>query len=441
MTTATIARPAAHAAARERGEARPFAGRAFAAYLVLAAALAPFVVPPGPAQLALLDGFNLLAIAAFLGIAFARRVPVVLPFFLSVCVIAVGSLLATTNAVSVGSAALSLAQDAYLYLWLVALVAIMSRHGDLRTFRLAWVLVGNVIAVVFLVQAWQAGAFPSQLLAAEGFRPAGTFYGANMGADYLVATFFIALSLWGQVRRLVLVPSFGLLLLALLVTKSNGSLIALVAGLAGAAVLWALRGRVARTARLGAIALVLCAGLLAAWVATEWGPGAGGLAAAGRGSILGRMEKSSAGRSAIWGSLGQQLARNPLGIGPGNSVHQAVAIGQRVRPGTSLQSKEAHSDYMGYAVERGPIGLLGLLLFTAAGIVLVHRARPPLDADAAARRRLDVLRAAFIGGLLASAVHSAVIEKLHFRHAWLFLATACAVTAGASFRPQGRETP
>jgi O-antigen ligase len=141
------------------------------------------------------------------------------------------------------------------------------------------------------------------------------------------------------------------------------------------------------------------------------------------------MGKSSAGRQEIWGQLGGRLVRNPLGIGPGNSVLQSVAIGHRVRPGTSFQSKEAHSDYIAYAVERGPLGLAGHLLWVAAGLALVLGGRGPAP-------RLDWLRAAFAGGLVATAVHSAVIEKLHFRHYWLFLALACATMAASRFRPE-----
>jgi O-antigen ligase len=154
------------------------------------------------------------------------------------------------------------------------------------------------------------------------------------------------------------------------------------------------------------------------------------------------MEKSTAGRKEIWSQLGAQLVRHPLGIGPGNSVLQSVPIGHRVRPGTSFQSKEAHSDYIAYATERGPIGLLGHLLWVAAGIALVLRgsagsgdARRGPAIDLASVRRADWLRAVFVGGLIASAVHSVVIEKLHFRHYWLFLALACAMAAASRLRP------
>jgi hypothetical protein len=36
-------------------------------------------------------------------------------------------------------------------------------------------------------------------------------------------------------------------------------------------------------------------------------------------------------------------------------------------------------------------------------------------------------------------VHSLVIEKLHFRHYWLFLALACALAAGERFRGEDRS--
>ena len=36
--------------------------------------------------------------------------------------------------------------------------------------------------------------------------------------------------------------------------------------------------------------------------------------------------------------------------------------------------------------------------------------------------------------------YTTVIEKLHFRHYWLFLALACALAAGERFRPGARRT-
>jgi O-antigen ligase len=440
MTTATWSLPAPSARAAAL-PADPLAGRGWNRYLVLVALLVPFVVPVGPAQLAVLDLLNLAALVVFAAAVVGGRVPVVAPFAPAVLLIAIGSLLAVTNAESAAASALSLAQDAYLYAWFVLLVAVMSRHGDLVAFRVAWVLVSVAIAVLCMVQAATAGAFPGNLLAAQGFRPAATFYGPNMAADFLVLGVFVGLSLLGRGRALWLVAAVAVLLVGLLTTKSNGSLVSLVAGLGAAAVTWALRRDGSVIRRIGAMTLLLAAGLLGAWAHVEWGGGGGVSSALERESILGRMDKSSAGRQRIWNQLGRQLREHPLGIGPGNSALQTVEIGHRVRTHGSFQSKEAHSDYIGYAVERGPIAVAGLVLWTVLPVVLVLGARrvsrpgadPKRERDE--RRRLDVLRAAFVGGLIATAVHSTVIEKLHFRHYWIFLALACAATAGATFRP------
>jgi O-antigen ligase len=426
----SLAFPASAVPAQVRARAVALAGRGWKAYLVAAALLIPVVLPPGPMQLALLDLVNLLALFAFAILVITRRVRVVLPFVVPVLFIGAGSLLAITNAVSATASAVSLLQDLYLYSWFVMLVAVMARQGDLAGFRLAWVLAADVSALVVIGQAMAAGAFPAHFFAAEGFRPAGTFYGANMCADYLLLSVFVALSLWPRTGRPFLVFSALLMVVGLVVTKSNGSLGALAVGGAATALVWLLSRSGSRLRAAGALAVVAGLVLFATWAFDEWGSSAR-IAASGKATVLGRMSKSSAGRKEIWSNLGTQMKRHPLGIGPGNSVLQAVPIGHRERPGMSFQAKEAHSDYVAYAIERGPIGLVGHLLWVLAGLALVFQG--------AGMSRQKLLRAAFVGGLAASAVHSLVIEKLHFRHYWLFLALACALAAGERFRPEARE--
>lgn len=426
----SLAYPTTAVPAQARSHAVALAGRGWKTYLVVAALLIPVVLPPGPMQMALLDLVNLLALFAFAILVITRRVRVVLPFVVPVLFIGAGSLLAITNAVSATASAVSLLQDLYLYSWFVMLIAVMARQGDLTGFRLAWVLAADVSALVVIGQAMAAGAFPAHFFAAEGFRPAGTFYGANMCADYLLLSVFVALSLWPRMGRPFLVLSAALMVVGLVVTKSNGSLGALAVGGAATALVWALSRNGSRLRAAGALAVVAGLVLFATWAFDEWGSSAR-IAASGKATVLGRMSKSSAGRKEIWSNLGTQMKRHPLGIGPGNSALQAVPIGHRERPGMSFQAKEAHSDYVAYAIERGPIGLIGHLLWLFAGLALVLKG--------AGMSRQKLLRAAFVGGLAASAVHSLVIEKLHFRHYWLFLALACALAAGERFRPEARE--
>jgi hypothetical protein len=115
-----------------------------------------------------------------------------------------------------------------------------------------------------------------------------------------------------------------------------------------------------------------------------------------------------------------------------------VSIGERERR-DSYQSKEAHSDYLAYTIERGPLGLLGLVVMTVMGFAYVFgywRKSPHRGVRA---RRATRWTACMAGALTASAVHSAVIEKLHFRHFWLFFAMVCASTYAAQLRAERRR--
>jgi len=96
--------------------------------------------------------------------------------------------------------------------------------------------------------------------------------------------------------------------------------------------------------------------------------------------------------------------------------------------GDSFRGKEAHSDYLAYAVERGPIGLAGLFLLLGAAYARVIRGRRRI-AVRVAGPSATTLWAACIGALVATTVHSLVIEALHFRHLWFSLAIICALTS------------
>jgi len=235
---------------------------------------------------------------------------------------------------------------------------------------------------------------------------------------------FMLLSLEGGVARFVRVLAGLLLVLGWITTKSNGPLFALAAGFAT----WGwMRAReldlpASRLAGSACLALALVA--VPAWLVSETGWGGTWVQAIAQRTVLARIEHSSEGRERIWHRLQHSLASSPLGIGPANSSEQEVEIGERERKST-LDAKEAHSDYVSYAVERGPLGFAGLL----AGIVVlgvrVLRRRP--DEVGASR----AVRAACAGAFVALLVESTVIEQLHFRHLWWFLAWMWSATAAS----------
>ena len=135
---------------------------------------------------------------------------------------------------------------------------------------------------------------------------------------------------------------------------------------------------------------------------------------------------------ATGGSLGTLL-----GIGPGNSASLTMGLADRERP-DSYRSKEAHSDYLAFAIERGPlgiVGLLGLLAALFAQVAVYWRASRRTSGGAPRRARLWT--AAMLAVLAGSVVHSLVIEKLHFRHYWLFIALLCASALISTGRTAG----
>lgn len=149
--------------------------------------------------------------------------------------------------------------------------------------------------------------------------------------------------------------------------------------------------------------------------------------------FTGRVEHSYESRVRIWSLLRETYTRSPLGIGPGNSRAIVVRVGERERP-ESFMSKEAHSDYLGYAIERGPIALLGMFLLLGEAFGRLAGFRRRETPGTGPERWGGAFAAAIFAGLVASCVHSLVIEKLHFRHFWFYLAILCAVTGQFGWR-------
>ncbi len=401
-------------------------GGGWRAYLVVAVILTPLCVPSGPGQTALLDAVNLAALLVFVFAVLLPGAPLRVPFAGPVFLVAFGSLLAMTNAESVPQAMLAVAQDVYLFAWLIMVAFLVRSTADLKAMRVAWVATACVVALVAVGQLLlHTGGSVAGLLGSRGLRPSGTLYNPNMLADYLVGSLFVAMSLAHELPRAVRWGSYALLALGLVVTKSNGGMVSLAAGF----VVWAfVRAFTTRTpfARVAAVAGLLAAStLLGGWLYEEWGVGRTLLSSLRQHTFAGRMEHSSESRLRIWDTLERSYARSPLGIGPGNSGAQTLSIGDRERPG-SLQSKEAHSDYLAFAIERGPLGLAGLLLVTALTFATLGSYWKHARRLRGQVRGASTWTAAMAAAMAASAVHSAVIEKLHFRHFWLLLAMVCA---------------
>jgi O-antigen ligase len=409
-------------------------------YLVLAVALAPVVVPTGPAELAILDAFNVIALVAFTVQFLTGRVELKLPFAAGALAITVGSLIAIVNAENVPAAMLALSQDAYLYLWFILLVSVMSVRGDLVGLRIAWVVVGCAEAFIAFALLAQRGVMSFGAMAGpKGARALGTFYDPNMCADYLGMSLFILLTLEGHVSRVLRWAAAAILFAAIVATKSNGGALSLVSGLA----VWGLvRARTARIPMPAVAGMVLVFGSLfaaGAWMSSSLGIGTHALQSLTSHSFVARAEHSSQGRFKIWRQLEASLRKAPLGIGPGNSRWMPVTVEGRERP-HSMYSKEAHSDYLAYAIERGPLAALALLALVVQAFFMVRRVWLRRSRGGRGDNKAGALVAGLAGALTCSVVHSLTLERLHFRHFWLLLALIAAL-AEAARRPRTHSVP
>ena len=417
--------------------------RGWGLYLMVAAVLVAFVAPADESQtrLVTIDPINAVAVIVFLAAALVYRIPVRLYFAFPVLLILAGSAFAFGNASSVILCALVVVKEAYLYIWFLVLVALMRPRGDLKGIRLAWLWTALLIALfVFVKVVTKPGFSPGSLFNRLAGREEGTFANENMFVDYLMFSIFILLGFAGRFRWWLLAPSLMLLSVAVLTTKSNGGLVSVLAGLTTwvLVLVWA---RTARRARLaGGLAFGLAVAAVAMWFLAESGLGYGPIQGQAVQRVVERMHQSAETRGQIRQHLLEDWMRTPMGIGPGGSAAEGLPVGED-RKGGVLRRSWPHSDYLGYLVERGPIALLGLLLCIGQAFVMVLRSRQRLSDLVGSPRVGASLWAAFLGALVATSVHSLVIDKLHFRHFWLFLAILTAMTSAEAAVQQSTTAP
>jgi hypothetical protein len=305
-------------------------------------------------------------------------------------------------------------KDAYLYVWLVSLAAVFQSvdERDQRAFLLAWCAGAGVNAVLIVAQFVHpplltlfgdvSGADPGR----DFYRPSGLLANSNAAATFQVLAFVPLVLL--RPRAWILVPMLALGTAAVLCTGSMGAAVALASGVAVGLVVVLLFSADAGTVAGLTLRSILAAVLGLACVAMLMRGGAE-FNERYQSVSWGRGERSAEGRFELWNRGADTLMADlPLwGIGP-----------DRFR---QIEGSEMHNDFLGFAVERGLLGLLGLCLFGALAVVRsielfrIERAR--------GRFRTAVFPAALAAMLAASMTH----EVFHSREIWLMLAVQEAV--------------
>jgi O-antigen ligase len=416
--------------------------------------LLPLLVPRGPGNTSPADLFAavflLLALLAL--VQRGRRLRVPAPG--AIALVLVGSLVALALSGQPDIGLLTLLVDTYLLLLFITIPNHLSGEQAERLLRLL-LIVWTVAALAWaaLLLAGYFHLLPQGIehllqVRANSRRGAGASRNnPNLAGSYMLTSFFVLLaSPWPRGRPLRLLAA-GWLLWAMFVTGSLGGLLGLVAGCAA----WALGiymrgGRTAGQARgLAGVALLLGALGLAGLVVAAGVPrpslaGVSTVSQQAKGGTLnnsvGRADKSFAGRLVLWSEAVIKTGpRAIVGVGPGEAKNELeISNGSVNRKTGTLTTHSLHSDFLGFLIERGILGLAGLLLLYGA---LARRAWRVLVVG----RRCRIGVAALGAAVVANAADSFFHETFHFRHVIVLfglLWVAAELTAPA---PEPAATP
>jgi len=389
-------------------------------------ALLPLLVPRGPAQSAPVDAVALLFILFCLGGLLGRGRPLHLPAKGPLALIMAASVIATAASLSLPDSLLSLLIEAYLVLLFLCVANdLADDRSALRTVLTVWTVAALIWAAVYVGFYYHVLPEGLQQLLVEnskggGYRVSGASKNPNLAASYMMTSFFVLLASPWPRRRPARLCAAGFLLLAVYVTGSNGALFGLIAGMAALAVAACLRG--SRTPRqhlqvVGAATVIgvamLATGLVLIGIPQVGVADVQAVAARERGGLLqgnlGRLDRSVSSRLTIWSNAWNGTGSRVLvGVGP-----DAAA---KIPFGTRTVGRGLHNDYLAFLIERGLLGLLGLLAFCAIMLQWSGRllAQSPQE-EAGGRWSAAGLAGAVVANLVLATNH----ESFHFRHVWV----------------------
>jgi O-antigen ligase len=394
--------------------------------LAVTIALLPLLVPRGPGQSAPVDAVALLFICLALSGLLWRGRPLQLPARGPLLLIMAASVVATVASLSVPDSLLSLLIEAYLALLFICVANDLGDDREaLRVALIAWSVAALIWAAVFVGFHYHLLPAGLQQLLVEnskggGYRVAGASKNPNLAASYMMTSFFVLLASPWPRRRLARLATAGFLLLAVYVTGSNGALLGLAVGVAVLVVGACLRGSRTPRQRLQVVGVAILAGvavlttaLLVVGIPKVGVSNIEAVAASERGGAfkgnLGRLDRSVGSRLSIWSNAWK-------GAGPRVLVGVGPDAAPRIPFATTTLRRGLHNDYLAFLIERGLLGLVGLLALCAVMLRWSGRLlAAPEQEDARGRWKLAGLAGAVVANLVLATNH----ESFHFRHVWL----------------------
>ena len=385
------------------------------ATLAVALGLMALVSPKGPLHGAPIDLVMVLGIFVSFLWALRSRAKLRLPFVIPMTGLVATGLLAALVSASPQSGAVAAVQEIFLLLWCAAIATVCRTPRSLGIVLRAWALGAT---------AWAALLVAAVVTGVPGIGEVGTrarlfFDHPNMAGNFFMIGVFIVVAS-GYPRRLPLrIGACLILVSAMFLTGSNAALLSLIGG--GVVVLFlnlrARKGLIQATA----VVAVLVGGLGIVWVEV-----AVPLVQAAQQSdnplfrySVGRGARSADNRESLFLSQLQLFEQgNLLGIGPAGT---RAALDDAA----ATTAKEAHNDYLGTLVERGPLGALALAGLIG-GVVArsVRITRRPLPPHLA---RVVPVPAALVGAAAAFALTALTHEVLHYRWLWALFGVLAAL--------------
>lgn len=387
------------------------------------ACLLPFLNPAGPGNTAAADLGISAAIVCGLLWAVRERLPVRFPYAAGVVVMMLGGALAAALADAPASTAIPLLQDLVLLLWAATLA--LGRHDPaiIRAVTHAWCRLVPIYCTVGVLAYLIGLSALSGVNASNGSRASYTFYDPNLAGNYLVVSLFIMVACKRPRSPGVRRAAYAIVLVAIAFTGSNGAMLTLLIGATLAFTVFRYRAQGPFGALLALSTAVAAAAAFITLVLPHVNVEQLREDAASSIPLL----RDSLGRSA-----GSTSERQDILVEGSRLYFQgdAMGYGPALTKATLQQTqapyvKEAHNDYLATLLERGVVGMVGLVLLgfaigTRSVRVLVGRV-PEVLADAVPRAW--VLPVIFP----VMAVAASFYEVLHFRHFWTWLGILAAV--------------
>jgi O-antigen ligase len=371
----------------------------------------PALQPRGPGHLTPADFVMAAGLIGVVLWARTYRIKVHAPYAIPIGILILTGMFAALFGIAPQTGLLSAVQESFLLAWAAAIATLCGSPKNLSMILSTWAWTATVWASVLAGavvshQWWLAG-----VQSLSGARAQLAFDNPNMAADYFLLSFFVVLISRYPRHRLARAYAYLVIAAALVFTGSNAALLSLGLGVAvaGFVGLWRRADMVSAVA-VSAVAGALLIGVT--YIAAESGM-VENLQNSSNVLIqrsVARGPKSAAGRQTLYNEEFQLYRTGSLlGRGPASTkASLGSSLGEIV--------KEAHDDYLATLIERGAIGVIGLIiLIGAVGVRAFYIAMRPL---APAYSRLIARPSLVLGAVVALAATSATHEILHYRHVW-----------------------